>query len=764
MTANISTSMSATVQNLVETMTLEQKVAQLVSYWVDQGAENVAPMSGDMAPDASYDLVTQNGLGHLTRVYGTRPVDPKNRAEWLIEAQKKIRENSGHDIAAIVHEECLTGLAAWQATTYPSPLAWGCAFNPALVRKMGKQIGTDMVALGIHQGLAPVLDVIRDARWGRVEEAISEDPYVVGTIGTAYVEGLQEGGVDATLKHFLGYSASVAGRNHAPVRSGRREVAEVYLPPFQMALREGNARSVMNSYAEIDGVPVGGDPEILTTLLRDQLGFEGVVVADYFAVAFLHLMQRTAPDKLEAAKQALTAGIDVELPGADAYPLLTQAIEDGQFPLDYVDRALIRVLEQKERHGLIGGTGITPHVQETLDTAENRAVALELAEQSLVLLSNDGTLPLNTKSTNIALVGPNADSSEALMGCYSFVNHVLAHHRGLPDGIELPTVLGALETELPGAALTYAPGCSIEGVGPEEDASIEAAVQATRNADTIVAVVGDRAGLFGRGTVGEGNDVDDLDLPGRQRELVEALCQTGKPVVLVLLTGRPYILDWAFATEGGPAAVIQGFFPGEEGAVAVARVLSGAVNPSGHLTVSLPRSSGSQPFTYLHPPLAGHSEITALDPTPVKPFGFGLSYTTFARTDLAVTGAPSTSTGFTATVTVTNAGERAGSDLVQLYGRDLYASVTRPVAQLLAYQRVALEPGESATITFTVPPWRVSLVDRNLERIVEPGQWELWVGPSCDVAETRADLCLSGDIYAIGHSDSMRATVEVERK
>lgn len=763
MTPHSTPSVSLTVQNLIDSMSLEEKVSQLTSYWVDQGAENVAPMSGEMAADASYDLVTKNGLGNLTRVYGTRPVDPESRADWLVGEQKKIRERSGHDIAAIVHEECLTGLAAWQATTYPTSLAWGCSFDPELVRKMAKQIGEDMANLGIHQGLSPVLDVIRDPRWGRVEEAISEDPYVVGTIGTAYVEGLQSANVDATLKHFLGYSASIAGRNHAPVRSGLREIAEVYLPPFQMALTDGNARSVMNSYAEIDGIPVAGDPKVLTELLRDQLGFDGVVVADYFAVAFLHLMQRTAADKNAAAQQALSAGIDVELPGADAYPELVGAVERGEFPLEYVDRALVRVLQQKERHGLIGGSGRTPTVPETLDSLENRAVARQLAEESLVLLSNDGTLPLGEGTKRIAVVGPNADSSEALMGCYSFVNHVLAHHPDLPDGIELPTVLDALRAELPGTAISYSAGCSIESSGPEQEESIRLAVEGTQDAEVIVAVIGDRAGLFGRGTVGEGNDVDSLELPGMQKQLVQALCATGKPVVLVLLTGRPYVLGWAFEGENVPAAVLQGFFPGEEGGVAVARIISGAVNPSGHLAVSLPRSSGSQPFSYLHPPLAGHNEITSLDPTPVKPFGFGLSYTSFTRENLVVNQSAEAGDSVVAAVTITNTGDRVGTDLVQLYGADLYASVTRPVSQLLAYRRLTLEPGETATVSFTIPPWRFSLVDRNLNRVVEPGKWDLWVGDSCADRQTEAPLDLTGETYRITGADQMQARAKVVR-
>ena len=753
---------SARVRDLVDSMTLEQKVAQLVGYWVDRGTESVAPMQGAMVKDDSYLQVSENGLGHLTRVYGTRPVDPVQRSQWLEQEQLRIRQQSGVDVAALVHEECLTGLAAWQATTYPIPLAWGATFDPLLIEKMGSHIGRDMATLGIHQGLAPVLDVIRDPRWGRVEECISEDPYVVGTIGTAYVEGLQSAGVDATLKHFLGYSASTAGRNHAPVQAGQREIAEVFLPPFEMAIIDGAAASVMNSYAAIDGVPVASDPKILTELLREQLEFEGVVVADYFAVAFLRLMQQVAANNSDAATQALTAGIDVELPSADAYPELVELVREGALPERYVDRALIRVLNQKEKHGLIGGSGNPIDAEVDLDSEENRALARQISEQSIILLSNNGVLPLKGSDAKIAVVGPNADSFEALMGCYSFVNHVLAHHPGVESGIQLPTVLEALRSRVPSDKIVYAKGCDVESAPGEDQQEFDHALAVGAEADIIVMVGGDRAGLFGRGTVGEGNDVDSLDLPGRQLELAKALCDLGKPVILVLLSGRPYHLDWALDAESAPAAVVQAFFPGEEGGQAIAEVLTGSVNPSGRLPVTLPNAAGAQPFTYMHPPLGGATEISSLDPTPVRPFGFGLSYTEFEHSDLDVASRNETSDDLNVSVTVKNSGQRAGTDVVQLYGHDLVGSVTRPVAQLLAYQRVTLEPGESARVTFTLPPSRLSLIDRSLNRVVEPGEWDLWVGHFVDDREVEARIELVGSVHDVALRDPRRSAAKVE--
>lgn len=751
---------SARTTELLGRMTLEEKLSQLVGYWVDQGGEVVAPLAGEMATSTGYAEATREGIGQLTRVYGTRPVDPLERARWLWAEQRRLVEETRLGIPAIVHEECLTGLAAWQAATFPTPLAWGASFDPELVAELGAVIGGSMRELGIHQGLAPVLDVIRDPRWGRVDECIAEDPYVVGTIGTAYVQGLQSTGVDATLKHFIGYSASRGGRNHAPVHAGPREIADVLLPPFEMAIRDGGARSVMNSYAEIDGDPVGATPAYLTGVLRERWGFDGVVVADYFSVAFLHLMHAVAADLGEAAELALAAGIDVELPTGDAFlaPLAAR-IRAGEADEALVDRAVLRVLAQKERLGLLDARFDDAPESIDLDSPAHRDIARRLAEESVVLLANDGVLPL-AAPRRLALIGPNADSAPALMGCYSFANHVLAHHPGVPLGFEIPTVADALAGEFGSAELLLAEGCSVEG----DDASgIAEAVRAAADSDVAIVVVGDRAGLFGRGTVGEGNDVESLELPGRQRELVEAVVATGTPVVLVLLTGRPYAVGWALDGPSAPAAVLQAFFPGEEGAGAIAGVVSGRVDPSGHLPVSLPRSAGAQPFSYLHPILGGPSDVTSADSTPVRPFGHGLSYTAFARTELAVDESAPTDGSFTATVRVRNTGERAGTDLVQLYARDVFASVTRPVAQLLGYARVALEPGEEAEVRFEVPAARLAFTGREGVRIVEPGRVELWVGPDCATRETEAALELVGPAAAIDASSQRLVGTRVQR-
>ncbi|MFD6636949.1 glycoside hydrolase family 3 N-terminal domain-containing protein [Micromonospora chalcea] len=744
----------ARVRELLARMTIEEKVAQIVGFWEKEDGEAVAPLQGEFADTGRLDDFSRHGLGHLTRAYGTRPVDAAARAAWLWRFQRELVTGTRLGIPAIVHEECLTGLSAWKAATFPTPLAWGAAFDPDLVTEMAAAIGASMRALGIHQGLSPVLDVIRDPRWGRVDECIAEDPYLVGTIGTSYVRGLQSQGVLATLKHFAGYSASRAGRNFGPVHAGPRELADVLLPPFEMAIRDGDARSVMHSYAEIDGVPVAADPTMLTDLLRERWGFDGTVVADYYGVAFLNLLHHVAADNADAAAQALAAGLDIELPTGDAFLTLTESVRAGTVDEALVDRAVLRVLRQKQELGLLDATfDDEPPGAVDLDSPEHRSIARRLAEESVILVANEGVLPLPA-GRRVAVVGPNADRQGALFGCYSFLNHVLAHHPGVETGIEVPTVLEAVRAEFGADRVTFAAGCEVDSA---DRSGFDEAVAAASAADVAVLVVGDHASLFGRGTVGEGCDRDDLELPGVQRQLVEAVLDTGTPVILVLLTGRPYALGWALSRC---AAVVQTFFPGEEGAGAIAGVLSGRVNPSGRLPVTLPGSAGAQPYSYLHPELGEGKNGTNLPATPVAPFGHGLSYTTFAYSDLTVPAEAPVDGALRVSVRVTNTGAVAGDDVVQLYGRDLVASVTRPVAQLLGYRRVRLEPGASVTVELTVPTTRLAFTDRALNRVVEPGEVDVWVGTSAR-RDVQARTTLTGDTVEITAASPRWTTTDV---
>ncbi|MGX1132573.1 beta-xylosidase [Streptomyces glaucescens] len=751
---------AARVEDLLARMTLEEKTAQLYGVWVGAATDGagVAPHQHDMTVDYDWDELITHGLGQLTRPFGTAPVDPEAGARSLASAQRRIAAAGRFGIPALAHEECLAGFTAWGATAYPVPLAWGAAFDPALVEEMARHIGHDLRSVGVHQGLAPVLDVVRDLRWGRVEETIGEDPYLVGTVGAAYVRGLESAGIVATLKHFAGYASSAGARNLAPVRAGVREFADVTLPPFEHALREGGARSVMAAYTETDGVPASADPGLLTELLRDRWGFTGTVVADYFAVGFLQSLHRVAGSDAEAAHAALAAGIDVELPTVKCYgkPLL-EAVRAGEVPEELVDRAVRRVLTQKCELGLLDEDWTPePTGPIDLDSAANRALARRLAEESVVLLSDpDGLLPLSP-DTRIAVVGPRADDPLAMLGCYSFPSHVGAHHPEIPMGIEIPTLLQALRAELPDAKVTHAQGCD---TSDPDTSGFEEAVARAAEADVCVAVLGDRAGLFGRGTSGEGCDALDLALPGVQGELLDALVATGVPVVLVLLTGRPYALGrW----DGRLGAVVQAFFPGEEGGPAVAGVLSGRVNPSGRLPVSVPRDPGGQPWTYLQPPLGLAGEVSNLDPTPLYPFGHGRSYTTFAWED--VTGGSAeigTDGSYDLSVTVRNTGDRAGAEVVQLYLHDPVARVTRPDVRLVGYQRLALEPGEAARVTFRFPTDLSAFTDRTGRRVVEPGALQLRLAASSADVRHTADLTLTGPERVLGPERRLRCETEV---
>ena len=750
-------------EELIASMTLEEKIAQLYGVWVGASGDGgeVAPHQNDFVDEnADLDALLPLGLGQLTRPFGTAPVDPAVGALSLLRTQQRIIAENRHGIPAVAHEECLAGFAAWGATAYPVPVSWGATFDPGLVERMAARIGADMASVGVHQGLAPVLDVVRDARWGRVEETIGEDPYLVGSVGAAYVRGLESAGIIATLKHFAGYSASKAGRNIAPVSVGPREFADVLLMPFEMALRDGRPRSVMNAYTDTDGVPAVADASLLTGLLRDAWGFTGTVVADYFSIAFLHTLHGAAASWSDAAVAALEAGIDVELPTVHTFAEpLREAIADGRLDEAVLDRALRRVLEQKDELGLLdpAWSVVPPALRDAaeleveavrgtvdLDPPENRALARELAEQAAVLLRNDGTLPLRPDA-RIAVVGPTAEDRYAMLGCYSFPAHVGVRHPEVPMGIEIPTLLEGLRTELPDATFESARGT---GIDDGDLSDLDEAVRIAQAADVVIVALGDRAGLFGRGTSGEGCDIESLTLPGAQGALLEAMLDSGTPVVLTLLSGRPYALGRA-ATEA--AAIVQTFFPGEEGGPAIAGVLSGRVNPGGRLPVSIPRSPGAQPSTYLGSALTRAGRVSNIDPSAAFPFGAGIGYTSFAWTDLEVV-TPEIPTDGTAELllTVRNTGDRAGSDVVQLYLHDPVASVVRPVRRLIGFHKVRLEPGTAARIAVRVPAALAGFTGVGLRRIVEPGAIELQLGRSSEDIALTAEVNLSGPTRELG--------------
>jgi beta-xylosidase len=774
------------VAALLDQMTLDEKLAQLASIWM--GASDgggVAPMQDAFSePQPPLEDLIRHGMGQLTRVFGTRPVPPAAGLRALAGLQERIMATSRFGIPAIAHEECLTGFAAWTATIFPTPLAWGASFDPGLVQEMAAAIGASMHAVGVHQGLAPVLDITRDARWGRTEETISEDPYLAGMIGTAYVSGLQSAGVHATLKHFAGYSASRAGRNMAPVSIGRRELRDVILPPFEMAIRLGGARAVMPAYIDVDGVPATSDRELLGRLLRDELGFDGVVVSDYFAVSFLQLQHAVAGTQAEAAAMALTAGVDVELPSVRCYGVpLSRAVRDGQVPAAAVDRAAGRVLGQKFELGMfdpgwspVPSPGDLP-AEIDLDPPAHRALARRLAQESVILLANPaGALPLDGVAS-IMVTGPLADDPLAFFGCYSMPRHLSATHPEAAGGLDSATVLAALHAELPQARIFCTPGCDVRS---DDRSGFAEAVRLAASADAVVAVLGDEAGMFGRGTSGEGCDATSLRLPGVQQNLLSALADTGTPVIAVLITGRPYAVG---EVAGRLAALVQAFFPGEEGGAAIAGVLAGRVVPSGRLPAEMPGSAAGQPSSYLRSPLAGTHPGSSADPSPLFAFGHGLSYTSFEYSCLEIRssggpegdstagdstgrvagdstgGVAGDSTGGVAgdsstgigtdgeaeiSCTVRNIGARTGTEVVQLYLSDPVAQVVRPARWLAGFVRVPLEPGQARQVVFRLHADRTAFCGRAGQRLVEPGEIGVAIGGASDNLPLRGAITLTG--------------------
>jgi beta-xylosidase len=744
---------------LLKAMTPRERLRQLGSSWPGSESleEAVAPLQESHLLAESFEDAIADGLGHITRPFGTAPVDPREGIDRLGALQRQVMNANRFGIPAIAHEECLTGLTAWKATVFPTPLAWAATFDPDLVQQMGAVIGEGMAALGVHQGLAPVLDVVRDYRWGRVEETLGEDPHLVAAMSAGYVKGLQSAGVLATLKHFVGYSASRGARNHAPVSIGVRELHDVMLLPFERAVVEAGARSVMNSYTELDGVPTASDRYLLTEILRDGWGFDGTIVSDYWAIGFLSTMHRLVDDFSEAAVLALRAGIDVELPHTLAYSDALLGLAQSEL----IDQSAMRVLRQKAELGLLDPDWAPPMPSDVdLDSPGSRDLARRLAEASVIVLANaDDVLPLDiSQYRKIAVIGPIADDPQSLFGCYSFPNHVLPNFPESGLGVTAPTVLEGLRAEFPTAEIEHVPGVDV--VEPGID-GIEDAVRAAESADVTILVVGDRSGMFGHGTSGEGCDVLTLDLPGDQERLVDAVLGAASPVILVVVSGRPYAIG---RHAERAAAAVQAFLPGQAGAGAIAGVLSSRVEPSGRLPVQIPGKGSAQPGTYLAPPLALRSDgISNIDPSPAFPFGYGLAYTTF-EIDAPTASATHIPTDgeVVITATVRNTGARAGTCVPQLYLTDPQAEVTRPVRQLIGFTRVRLEPGEAAEVAFRVHADLAAYTDRSLRKRVDSGRIILAVDTDANGTRSGIAVSLTGETRFVDHTRRMTVPVSAE--
>jgi len=756
---------NARVDDLLERMTLDEKLAQLGCLWSTDLLRE-----GALDPDAVATRMP-HGIGQITRIGASTGLRPRESAAFMNDVQRVAVERTRLGIPIVVHEEAVGGLCQRDATMFPQALALAATWDPALVERVAGAIRVEMRAVGARLGLAPVLDVARDPRWGRVEETYGEDPVLVGTLGVAYVRGLQTDdvrhGVVATGKHFLAYAMSEGGRNWGPVQMGPRELREVYAEPFAAAIRDAGLAAVMNSYASVDGLPCAGSHQILTGLLRDELGFDGVVVADYFSVAQLLEHHRIAADPGEAARRALTAGLDMELPAVRFYgEPLKEEIAAGRVAMEVVDTAVRRVLRMKVALGLFEEPYVDSEAAaEAFDTPAHRALARTAVAEGAVLLTNDGVLPLAPTLRRVAVIGPGADDARLLQGDYHYPAHLemiyAAPHDLATEGLDtLPQAGGAyaagpyftphvtplvgLRTALGDAVeIRYATGCGVLG---DDRSGVAEAVQATRDAEVTVVVVAGKSGLLRPVTVGEGNDATSLALTGVQHELIDALAETGTPLVVVVISGRVHTLDRVAAQANAVVFIAP---PGEEGGHGLADILTGAANPSGRLPVSLPRAVGQVPV-YVGTRAGGDRAMFFGDyidapATPLFAFGHGLSYTTFAYSDLTVQGAR-TDTPVEVAVTVRNTGDRSGDEVVQLYCRDDAASVARPDRMLVGFARVPLDAGQARRVTFIVDPSRLAFYDPDMRFVIEPGSVTFSVGASStDVREERS-IALDGDI------------------
>lgn len=773
------------VADLLARMTLDEKLAQLGCRW------STALIKDDQIDPDFVAAQIPHGIGQVTRIGASTGLHPHESAALMNALQRVAIERTRLGIPLLVHEEAVGGYCARDATVFPQAIGLAATWDAALVEQVAGVIRAQMRAVGARLALAPVVDIARDPRWGRVEETYGEDPVLSGTLGAAYVRGLQTGdlrdGVAATAKHFLAYGASEGGRNWNPVQLGPRELREVYAEPFAATIREAGLAAIMNSYASIDGVPCAGSPAILTDLLRGELGFTGVVVADYWSIPQLERFHRVAADTATAAAQALSAGLDVELPALDYYDLpLKTAVEKALLPMTVVDQAVARVLRLKFQLGLFEQPYVDAEAAAAqFQTPAQRTLARRAVAESVVLLQNDGVLPLRPQLRRVALLGPGADNPRLLQGDY----HYPAHQESLylaPAAASDTNLIGS-ESYVPHAGgafaagphysphvtplaglraalgahveLLHAPGCDVLG---DDRSGLAAAVAAAAAAEVAIVVVGGKSGLHRPVTVGEGNDAVDLALTGVQEELIEAVAATGTPLVVVVLSGRVHSLERVAARAN---ALLYMFPPGEEGGNGLADVLTGAVAPSGRLPVSLPRVVGQVPAHYNYraggrvPMFFG--DYADRSATPLFAFGHGLSYNTYRYEACTATGS-STRDPIVISLEVRNEGPMQGDEVVQLYVRDEVASVARPDQQLVGFARVTLAPGECRRVTFTVHPSRLAFYDPQMRFVTEPGAFTFSVGASSADIRARLVVELSGDRAEFRQREIVATSVSIE--
>ncbi len=734
------------VRDLLARMTLEEKAAQMMCLWMEKPNDNSRvpkeqlPLGGEFSPELAKQKMP-HGIGQFARQREYR--DARRSAEYANAVQKWLIENTRLQIPAVFHDEILHGNMGQGSTVFPVPLALASSWDTDLITRVFTVAARQTRIRGTHHVLGPNMDLAREPRWGRTEETYGEDLYLVSRMVVALVKAIQgnatyqnprvgDNFVIATGKHFAGHGQPENGTNIGPVNLSERILRETHLAPFEAAVKEAHLFSIMPAYHEIDGVPVHADKWLLDDVLRREWGFRGTIVSDYYAMTELEKRHRVAATPADAARQALEAGLDVELPDPSVNKTLVEQVRAGKIPERLIDQAVSRILYQKFQLGLFENPLVDPEkAARQTDTPEDRALAAEAARRSIVLLKNENdTLPLDrTRLKSVAVIGPNA--ARAHLGGYTDPNP--------PRSV---SILEGVRNKLGGSVtVNYAEGVKITKEGGnwfgdtatlnDEAADrklIDEAVAVAKNSDAVVLVIGGNEDTnkeaWAENHLGDRNS---LELVGRQNELVRAVKETGKPVVVFLINSGPLAIE--YVAEAAPA-ILEGFYLGQETGTAAADVIFGDYVPGGKLPVSFPRTVGQLPIYYNHKPTARRGYLFSTT-EPLFPFGHGLSYTTFAYANLKIDkpkirAAEET----TVTVDVTNAGRVRGDEVVQLYVRDEVSSVTRPVKELKDFARVTLAPGETRRVTFRVTPEKLSFFNRDMKRVVEPGTFQIMVGGS----------------------------------
>ncbi|MFR7497458.1 MAG: glycoside hydrolase family 3 N-terminal domain-containing protein [Bacteroides stercoris] len=744
--------LDARIENLLQQMTLEEKTCQMVTLY---GYKRVLK---DALPTPEWkQMLWKDGIGaideHLNgfQQWGLPPSDnenvwPASRHAWALnEIQRFFVEDTRLGIPVDFTNEGIRGVESYKATNFPTQLGLGHTWNRELIRQVGLITGREARMLGYTNVYAPILDVGRDQRWGRYEEVYGESPYLVAELGIEMVRGLQHNHqVAATAKHFAAYSNNKGAREgmaRVDPQMPPREVENIHIYPFKRVIREAGLLGVMSSYNDYDGIPIQGSYYWLTTRLRKEMGFRGYVVSDSDAVEYLYTKHNTAKDMKEAVRQSVEAGLNVRCTfrSPDSFVLpLRELVKEGGLSEEVINDRVRDILRVKFLIGLFDAPYQTDlaGADDEVEKEANEAVALQASRESVVLLKNtDNTLPLNIdKIKKIAVCGPNADEE----------GYALTHYG--PLAVEVTTVLEGIREKAQGKAeVLYTKGCNLVDahwpeseimeypLTPDEQTEIDRAVANARQADVAVVVLGG-----GQRTCGENKSRTSLELPGHQLKLLQAVQATGKPVILILINGRPLSVNWA---DKFVPAILEAWYPGSKGGTAVADILFGDYNPGGKLTVTFPKTVGQIPFNFPYKPA---SQIDGgKNPGPdgnmsringaLYPFGYGLSYTTFEYSDLEITPKVITpNQKATVRLKVTNTGKRAGDEVVQLYTRDILSSVTTYEKNLAGFERIHLKPGESKEIVFTLDRKHLELLNADMKWTVEPGEFAIMAGASSE--------------------------------